>query len=128
MTRVHVKGFQIFYDRHGRLRCYHRPTRRKIDLTKIPLGSVEFFAECARITKSIRASEVPRPGTLGNLIKLYRAHQAFTDLEPRTRQDYQRVFDYLKAIDDTPLIRFDTPLVVRIRDKQLNEGVDLQIT
>jgi hypothetical protein len=38
-------------------------------------------------------------------------------VEPRTRADYQRVFDYLKAIADTPLVRFDRPLVARIRDK-----------
>ncbi len=122
MTRVRVRGFQIFYDLHGRLRCYHRATRKKIDLSKIALGSAEFFAECARITASIRVGEEPRPGTLGLLIKLYRAHEAFTDLAPRTRQDYQRVFDYLKAIDDTPLIKFDRPLVVRIRDKAAKRG------
>jgi hypothetical protein len=34
-----------------------------------------------------------------------------------TKSDYQAVFDYLKPIADTPLIRFDKPLVVRIRDK-----------
>ena len=39
------------------------------------------------------------------------------DLAPRTRVDYQRVFDYLKPIADTSLIRFDRPLIVRIRDK-----------
>ena len=50
MTRVRVKGFKIFDDRHGKPRCYHRVTGRKIDLEKSPLGSAEFFAECARIT------------------------------------------------------------------------------
>ena len=29
----------------------------------------------------------------------------------------QAVFDYLKPIADTPLIKFDKPLVVRIRDE-----------
>jgi hypothetical protein len=57
------------------------------------------------------------PGTLGHLIEKYRSHQAFTDLAPRTKADYQRVFDYLQPIADTPLVRFDKPLVVRIRDK-----------
>ncbi len=122
MTRVRVRGFQIFHDRHGKLRCYHRATRHKIDLSKIPLGSAEFFAECARITDSTEVAKEPRPGTLGMLIKLYRTHQAFTDLQPRTRQDYQRVFDYLRTIDDTPLARFDSPLVVRIRDKATKRG------
>src|ERR1700720_1648151 len=100
MTRVRVSGFKIFYDRHGKLRCYHRATRKKIDLAKIRLGSAEFFAECARITNSVKDDEEPHPGTLGMLIKLYRANAAFIDLQPRTRQDYQRVFDYLKIIED----------------------------
>jgi len=45
-------------------------------------------------------------------------HEAFTDLAPRTRSDYQAVFNYLKPVDDTPLSRFDRPLIVRIRDKR----------
>ena len=116
MTVVRVKGFQIFKDRHGRWRCYHRKTRQSIDLTKAPLGSAAFMAECARIG-ALATSTEPKPGTLGMLIAAYRGHPAFTDLAPRTRSDYQAVFDYLKPIADTPLVRFDKPLVVRIRDK-----------
>jgi site-specific recombinase XerD len=56
------------------------------------------------------------------LIRDYRKHYAFSDLAPRTRQDYQRVFNYLKAIDDIPLARFDAPLVVRIRDRAAKRG------
>ena len=59
----------------------------------------------------------PKPGTLGMLIEAYRGHAAFLDLAPRTRSDYQAVFNYLKPIADTPLIKFDKPLVVRIRDQ-----------
>jgi integrase len=54
---------------------------------------------------------------LGTLIADYRAHPTFTDLAPRTKSDYQGQFDYLKPIADTPLVRFDKPLIVRIRDK-----------
>jgi hypothetical protein len=116
MTIVRVKGFKIFRDRHGRWRCYHRKTKTPIDLTKAPLGSVEFVAECARIAALITAT-TPKPGTLGLLIAAYRDHPAFRDLAARTRADYQGVFDYLKPIADTPLVQFDRPLVVRIRDK-----------
>src|SRR5258708_5524924 len=116
MTAVRVKGFQIFEDRHGKWRCYHRKTGTKIDLSKAPLGSAEFFAECARLVEFAK-STTPKPGTLGLLIAAYRAHTAFQDLAPRTQSDYQRVFDYLKPIADTSLMRFDRPLVVRIRDK-----------
>ena len=116
MTVVRVKGFKIFKDRHGRERCYHRKTGEKIDLTKAPKGSAEFLAECARIS-ALATAVTPKPGTLGMLIEAYRGHVAFLDLAPRTRSDYQAVFNYLKPIADTPLIKFDKPLVVRIRDE-----------
>ena len=64
MTIVRVKGFQIFADRHGRMRCYHRKSRIAVDLERAPLGSAEFFAECARITELTKASGPPKPGTL----------------------------------------------------------------
>lgn len=114
---IRVKGFQIFRDRHGKERCYHRATRTAVDLAKAPLGSAEFFAECARIAALGRVAGPPKPGTLGQLIVGYRGSAAFLDLAERTRTDYQRAFDYLQPIADTPLARFDRPLVVRIRDK-----------
>jgi Phage integrase family len=118
MTRIHVKGFKIFADRHGKLRCYHRKTQTAVDLETAPLGSAEFFAECARISELNKLAGPPRPGTLGLLIAEYKASNAFLDdLAPRTQADYQRCFDYLKPIADTPLQRFDRALVVRIRDK-----------
>ena len=116
MTRIKVKGFKIFNDRHGKRRCYHRKTGEAIDLEKYPEGSPEFVAEVARIGGLIRDT-TPKPGTLGMLISAYRAAPAFTDLSPRTKSDYQVQFDYLKPIADTPLVRFDKPLVVRIRDR-----------
>jgi hypothetical protein len=59
---------------------------------------------------------------LGQVIREYKTDRAFTDLAPRTRLDYQKVFDYLRPIDSTPLARFDRPLVVRIRDKASQRG------
>jgi integrase len=117
MTRVRVKGFQIFCDRHGKMRCYHRKTRTSVDLDKAPLGSAEFFAACARISELIKMSGTPKPGSLALLIAEYRGSAEFVDREPRTRADYQRCLDYLRPIADVPLARFDRALVVRIRDK-----------
>jgi hypothetical protein len=117
MTIVRVKGFQIFADRHGRMRCYHRKSRIAVDLGKSPIGSTDFFAECARIAELTKASGPAKPGTLGHLITEYRSSPAFVDLAPRTRSDYQRCLDYLAPIADTALVKFDRGLVVRIRDK-----------
>ena len=116
MTFVRVKGFKIFTDRHGKARCYHRHSGVPVDLQKAPLGSAEFFNECARIVAT-QSEKKAKPGTLGKLIKEYRASASFTDLKPRTQSDYQTCLDYLKDIEDTPLTRFDSPLIVRIRDK-----------
>jgi integrase len=117
MTRVQVKGFQIFADRHGKMRCYHRRTRTSVNLEKAPLGSAEFFAECSRIAELTAMAGPPRPGTLGLLMIEYRKSASFLDLAPRTQADYQRCLNYLKPIADTPLVRFDRGLIVRIRDK-----------
>jgi len=112
VTIVRIKGFKIFQDRQGRWRCYHRQTGVAI---KAPIGSAEFLAECAAIIAKNVAK--PAPGTLGLLIADYRASQVFSDLAPRTRTDYQRIFDYLHVIDGTILTHFNRPLVVKIRDK-----------
>jgi hypothetical protein len=117
MTAIRVKGFQLFVDRHGKMRCYHRATRMAVDLTKSPIGTAEFFAECARIGELSKASGPPKPGTLGLLINEYRASMSFLDLAARTQSDYQRCFDYLKPIAGSTLVRFDSALIVRIRDK-----------
>lgn len=117
MPFVRVKGFKIFRDRHGKPRCYHRTSGHPVDLSKFPFGSVEFLAECARIAGLLNPAPAAKPGTLGALINAYRASPAFTSLAPRTQSDYQRCFAYLKPIADTLLVRFDRPLIVRIRDK-----------
>lgn len=117
MTIIRVKGFQIFCDRLGRPRCYHRKTRARIDLAKAPIGSTEFFAECARIAAHDAKTQPAKPGSLGLLIGEYRKSPAFLDLAPRTRADYDGLFEYLRPIADTPLAQFDRTLVVRIRDK-----------
>ena len=70
MTVVRIKGFKIFKDRHGRMRCYHRETGQKIDLVKAPLGSADFFTECKRISAIAEANKAkaPKVGTLGGLM------------------------------------------------------------
>ena len=119
MTNIRVKGFKIYPDCRGKMRCYHRKTGIPIDVKKAPIGTAEFFAECARIAELAKAKEAEKekPGTLGLLICDYRKSPLFQDLAPRTQADYQKVFDYLHPIADTALVHFNRPLVVRIRDK-----------
>jgi hypothetical protein len=117
MTHVRVKGFKIFADRHGKMRCYHRKTLTALDLSEAPIGSLEFFAECARIDELAKMAGPAKGGTLGLLINEYRASEAFLEaIGARSRSDYQKVFDYWQPIADTPLVKFDSALIARIRD------------
>ncbi len=122
MTVIRVKGFKIFADRHGKMRCYHRRTKTPVDLTKAPFGSAAFFSECARITELSKITAPTKPGTLGMLFAQYKAHRSFSDLAPHTQRDYARAIEYLRPIADTPLARFDPPLLVGIRDKAAERG------
>jgi integrase len=115
MTIIKIKGFKIYQDRHGKVRCYHRATGTPIDLVQNPIGSAGFIAECGRLSQI--ASPSARPGTLGLLISKYRDHDDFRSKAPRTRADYQKCFDYLKPIADTELSKFTPPLIIGIRDK-----------
>jgi integrase len=125
---VRIKGFQIFPDRYGKMRCYHRPTRTAIDLEKMPLGSAAFLAECERIGRIVKArtdkaaAVAMKPGTLGALVTDYQGSDEFRRLSPKTKRDYQTYFDFLRAIADTPLAKFNRPLVVRIRDDAAKRG------
>jgi integrase len=120
MTRIQVKGFKIFADRHGKTRCYHRRTRHKIDLDTIEIGSAEFFSECQKIqalSDAIKAKEA-KPGTLGGLIAYYYSTEHFKDtLSDRTRSDYRRVANYLAPIANTPVTAINTPLIASIHDR-----------
>jgi hypothetical protein len=116
VTRVRVHGFQIFVDRHGKMRCYHRSTRTVVDLDAAPLGSAQFFAECARIAEVIKVVGPPQtrdprspyfgvsvqPGIFGSssshpcglpavprLPKTYPGHTIST-ARPRPRRSYSR--------------------------------------
>lgn len=117
--RKRPKGFQIFQDKKPphKWRCYHRATGAAIDLDRFPLYTLEFYGECFRIAELNKKAADAKPGSLGMLIKQYRASRQFLDLSPRTQTDYQKCFDYLRKIEDTPLISFTSSLIVRIRDK-----------
>lgn len=119
MTCIRVKGFQIFNDRHGRQRCYHRATRLKIDLGLNPIGSAGFFAECEKIATVQRAkSEIkPRPGTLGGLVAHYFSHDHFVNLSATTQRDYRWCANFIKSMSALPVSELDTPMISGIHNK-----------
>lgn len=119
MAHVRVKGFKIFRDRHGKMRCYHRKTKIKIDLEKAPLGTAEFMAECSKISAAFEAikQQEPKPGTLGGLISGYFEEEHFLDRSKATKREYRMCAQVLHPIRDTPVSKIDTPLLAAIHDK-----------
>lgn len=119
MSRIRVKGFKIFDDRFGKTRCYHRATGHKIDLDKAPMGSAEFFTECAKITALAEAmkAKAPMPGTLGGLFATYFSEEHFDGLSKAMKREYRMCASVLEPIKDTPVSSIDTPLLAAIHDK-----------
>jgi integrase len=63
------------------------------------------------------AEQKVRAGTLRSLVLDYRASERFTDLKPRTRQDYKKVFNFIDPILDQPLSAFDTTTVIALKNR-----------
>jgi len=116
MTVIRVRGFHIYKDRHGKMRCYHRKTGIAIDLEQFPIGSVGFLAACAKIQlPSVKASI----GTWGQLVEDYQRSPAFTSLRNSTKSFYQYAIDYLIPFNEVALCDIQRSTVIRIRDKAL---------
>ena len=108
VKRVRAKGRTYYYDRRSGRRI------------TAPYGAPEFFLELEQIrgTAKVRAAT---PGTLGGLIQAYRASPEFAGLAPRTRSDYQKIFNYLAAIEGIPLIQIDEAAVMLFRDRAFHQ-------
>jgi integrase len=111
-------GWKIQRDKKPpfRWRAYHRATGHKIDCQKFEVYSLAFDMEVHRINKLYEV-KAAKPGTLGMLIKKYRASPKFQKRAPRTQSDYQKVFDWLQPIEDQPLDWFTRGRVAKIRDQ-----------
>ncbi len=111
-------GWKIWQDKKPpfKWRAYHRASRHPIDTAKFELYSVAFDVEVNRIN-GLYLVKAAKPGTLGMLIKKYRASPKFQKRAPRTQSDYQRVFDWLRPIEDTQLEWFTRGRVAKIRDE-----------
>lgn len=107
---IRVPGVKIYRSR-GKIYVYHRRTGARIRAT---IGTAAFLAEIERLNGQLPAD--PRPGTLGALIAAYRRSPEFLELAPRTRADYQKVFDYLKPLDGDALINITSAYVIDVRD------------
>jgi integrase len=64
-----------------------------------------------------RKDDAAKPGTLKALILSYRQSDAFRDLAPRTKADYERCFAFLEPLHDKPVKAFTTPALAKMRDE-----------
>lgn len=112
-----IPGIKRYFEpKTGKWYCYHRRTGKRIEAE---FGTQAFVAEVARLDAEAAPAPAARvliPRTLGELIIVYRA-ASFENLAPRTRKDYQAVFDYLRPLADLTLESFTPGGVVKLRDK-----------
>jgi integrase len=113
MTKVSIKGIKVYRSR-GKLYAYHRPTKTRL---KAPYGTPQFLAELASIqAQTSKAKE--KPGTWGGLVLAYKTSPRFqNELKRRTREDYNRIFDWLAPMADMPLNEITREFVCDLRDK-----------
>ncbi len=118
ITANTIPGVHITRKPSGRIYYRHRKTQEPI---KFSYPSPEFDAEVARLDALVAAKAKAKPepgaGSLGALIKAYRSSTKFTELAPRTREDYNDKLDYLKPGQHALLSGFTRGDVLRIRDK-----------
>ncbi|WEK50371.1 MAG: tyrosine-type recombinase/integrase [Candidatus Kaistia colombiensis] len=115
MTVIRLKGVKHYRHPVSRIDYYyHRKSGTR--LLAAP-GTAEFLEEYKRAEDGLEPALEPRKGTLGQLMKAYRASHYFTDLRSRTRADYDKVINFLSDMDGLPLTDIDGPFVVRMRDK-----------
>ncbi|MGH0002223.1 hypothetical protein ACQU0X_19290 [Pseudovibrio ascidiaceicola] len=101
-----------------RTRCQHGKSKTKVDLEKFPPGTAAFNAECDRKVARFEGRQRHDPkGTLGFLFEKYRDSHEFKDLKPRTRKEYQKVFNYLKPIDEKSINSTNRAFITKITDK-----------
>lgn len=113
--RIKIKGFKVYRDRHGKLRCYHRVTKIAVDLEENPIGSPGFIAKCKEIDAEQKKQE--NKETLRWLVGEWKSSPAYINLKPATKTFYKWALDYLEPILDEPASLFDRPFIVKLRDK-----------
>lgn len=113
-TTPKVDGVQFQNKANGRVYAYHRKTRQRI---RAEYGTPEFQAELDALNGLVRPADRPTAGTLAALFDKYRRSPEFIGLAPRTRKDYEKVFDYLRpGAKDQVLATFVTRHILVIRN------------
>lgn len=113
-TVAPVKNVKRYRDRHGKLRCYHRPTGTAIEAE---FGTAAFFAELGRLNRSIIKRETVTAGSLGAVYREYRTTTGFTDLAVATRRGYDKYFALIPTWHEVAMREIEPPAIAAMRDK-----------
>jgi integrase len=110
---IRMKGVKRVVSK-GKIYFYHRKT-----MTRLPgePGTTAFMDALAKAAAARGRPGAKEPGSWGELAEAYRASPEFGRLAPRTKSDYEKVFNYLAPIDRMPLEEMDQPFLYAARDK-----------
>lgn len=112
-----IPGVKQIKKASGKVYYRHRKTQQNIDL---PYPSPEFDLEVARLDALVAARAAPAseplPGSLGMLIEAFKGSPQWAGYMPRTQEDYNAIFNFLKPGDNAILRSFTRGDVIRIRD------------
>lgn len=101
-----------------RLYWYHRATGKAL---KHDPESALGLLEVAGLDKRAEAIEAATARSIRALWRDYTASPEWIALKPRTRSDYQAVFEWLGAAADTLVAHVTTPDVVKLRDRAFKQ-------
>ena len=100
-----------------RVYWYHRATGKRLESDpRTAAGLLEVQALDAR-AKALESAQEAATGTLAHLWAVYTRSPEWTALKPRTRSDYQKVYDWIGAgAERANVRRIDTAKIVALGD------------
>jgi integrase len=119
-TVVRVRGIKVYRSK-GRTYAYHRKTGERVEAE---IGTPAFFKRIQELelqAASIEAAKRDQPLTLKALILQYRQEKVFTELAPRTKADYEKVFAFFEPIYNQPVALFTHETIVGLRKRWQKE-------
>jgi len=109
---IKIKGIKR-YTSKGIEYCYHRKSGKRI-FEKY--GTFEFAKRVTELNNTPINHSKNLIGTWGYLSEQYRTSEEFKKNSPRTKSDYNKVFDYLSKIADQPLSKFKPVSIEQLKD------------
>lgn len=99
----------------GRIYYYHRATG-----TRLPDRSDPAFLDIVnRLDAAVTARNAVSADTLGALIRKYKASPEWAAFAKATHTQYNDIFNWLKPIDELPLIQLDKAFLYGLRDRAM---------